>query len=152
MNYRIFFTLSLLVSAPILMAWTSAPEKSAEASAPTKTESRAVTKREGNHITLSSEAEFDELIASGKLVVVDFFAVWCGPCKNFAPTFEKIAAEFPDVIFVKADVDQFNAVATKQGVRAMPTVIFYQDGKEIKRFSGAKSASELRKELKNLGA
>jgi len=86
---------------------------------------------------LKTEAEFDTAIKSGKLVVVDFTASWCGPCQAIAPVFEKLAAEMTDVDFVKVDVDENEEVAQKCGIQAMPTFQFYKDGNKVHEFSGA---------------
>ena len=81
--------------------------------------------------------EFEELVkgASGR-VVVDFFATWCGPCKMFAPVFEKTAADVPEVAFYKVDVDKCGEVASQLGIMNIPTLICFENGEEIKRHIG----------------
>ena len=61
----------------------------------------------------------------------------CGPCRFVAPHFEKLAEEFPDVIFVKVDVDEMNKIAEKCGVRAMPTFQFFKNGEKMQEVMGA---------------
>jgi thioredoxin 1 len=71
-------------------------------------------------------------------VALDFFATWCGPCKAIAPTFEKLAAEFPSVTFLKVDVDQAGLeLREKWGIRSVPTFVFLRKGgKLVKKVEG----------------
>jgi len=75
--------------------------------------------------------------SKSKLVVVDFTASWCGPCKFIAPIFAKMAEENPDVEFVKVDVDEADDIAAECGIQAMPTFQFYKGGAKVDAFSGA---------------
>ena len=86
---------------------------------------------------LETLAEFDEAIASEKLTVVDFTATWCGPCQRIAPKFEAMAADCPEVQFVKVDVDANAETAQACGVQCMPTFQFYKAGQKIDEMSGA---------------
>lgn len=91
---------------------------------------------------LKSASEYDTALASGdKLVVVDFFATWCGPCKMIAPMIEKFAEQYSDAAFYKLDVDEVSDVAQKAEVSSMPTLIFYKGGKEVTRVVGANPAA-----------
>jgi len=85
----------------------------------------------------SSESIFDDLISKNKLVVIDFFATWCGPCKAIAPFFKTLANKNPDVAFVKVDVDILDSVSAKYQVNCMPTFVFVKDGKVQNRLEGA---------------
>merc|ERR1712025_214867 len=87
----------------------------------------------------ADKADFDEQMkqAGGKLVVVDFFAVWCGPCKMIAPKLEAMDAEMDDVVFLKVDVDECDELAKEHEISAMPTFIFFKNGEKVERFSGA---------------
>jgi thioredoxin 1 len=69
-------------------------------------------------------------------VVVDFYANWCNPCKMMSHTIDQVAAQFPSITFLKIDIDQFESIA--QQVKSIPTLIFYKDGAQLTRFSGAK--------------
>lgn len=82
----------------------------------------------------TSRAEFDQqVIEFGTLVVADFFAVWCPPCRRLGSQLPKFAAEFPNVKFIKADVEQNESLAASFGVSSIPHVVFLKyDGKEIK--------------------
>eukprot|EP01083_Nonionella_stella_P255865 877635_1 len=88
---------------------------------------------------IKTDAEFQELMEKSKekLVVIDFTASWCGPCRMIAPVFEQMAVDNPTVIFIKIDVDDADQLAAKCGVSAMPTFMFYKDGKKIEEFKGA---------------
>ena len=80
--------------------------------------------------------------AAGKLLVVDFTAVWCGPCQRIAPAFSALADEYADsALFVKVDVDKLGELAAQLGVTSMPTFLFMRDGEVIDRMSGADEAS-----------
>jgi len=75
--------------------------------------------------------------AANKLVVVDFYATWCGPCKMIAPKLEEMASQFTDVIFLKVDVDDNEEVASQYDISCMPTFIFIKNCEKVSEFSGA---------------
>ncbi|XP_035004476.1 thioredoxin [Hippoglossus stenolepis] len=77
--------------------------------------------------------------AGDKLVVVDFTATWCGPCKQISPVFVKMAADNPGVVFLKVDVDDAEEVSALCEIKCMPTFIFYRTGKKVDELSGANS-------------
>eukprot|EP00123_Amoebidium_parasiticum_P016783 comp23582_c1_seq1/m.39984 comp23582_c1_seq1/g.39984 ORF comp23582_c1_seq1/g.39984 comp23582_c1_seq1/m.39984 type:complete len:303 (-) comp23582_c1_seq1:332-1240(-) len=91
----------------------------------------------GEVLHISSEAEYQRLISSSSLVVVDFYATWCGPCKMIAPHIEQMARSYPHVIFAKVDVDELQTVAISAGVTAMPTFHLYRNGKKLREMRGA---------------
>jgi thioredoxin 1 len=86
-----------------------------------------------------SDTTFDsEVLNSSEPVLVDFFAEWCGPCKAMAPALEQVAEELKGKVkVVKVDVDQSPAVTGKYGIRAMPTLILFKDGKVAAQHTGA---------------
>ncbi len=89
-------------------------------------------------------AEFDALLADGKTVLVDFFATWCGPCKMLAPVLEEVAPDYPDVEFVKVDVDDEPDLARRYGVSVIPTLFVIKNGEITANTKGYLNADELR--------
>lgn len=100
-------------------------------------------------------ADFNAQTANG-IVILDFFAQWCPPCKRFGPVFEEVANSNPSALFIKVDVDQHESIAKKYSVNSMPTVIVLKNGKEVyplngKRLQGAMTKGQFVSELNKLG-
>ena len=74
-----------------------------------------------------SEENFEETINSNDFVIVDFWAQWCGPCKSFAPTYEKISAEFPDIVFGKVNTEEEQGIAGHFQIRSIPTLMMFRE-------------------------
>ena len=84
---------------------------------------------------LENEKDFNELIKEGK-VLVDFYADWCGPCKMIGPVLEEIASENSDIEIVKVNVDNFENIARQYGIMSIPTLIVFENGKEVNKSIG----------------
>jgi thioredoxin 1 len=90
-----------------------------------------------------STAGFDAALNSSDLLVVDFWATWCGPCRMIAPTIEELAAEAPEGVVVgKVDVDQESELAARYGVMSIPTVLVIKNGQEVARLVGARPKAD----------
>ena len=87
------------------------------------------------HVT---NENFEELKRADRPVLLDFFATWCGPCRMIAPFVEEIAAEHPEYIIAKIDVDECPDLAREFGIESIPTLVVLKDGKIVKTAMGAR--------------
>ncbi|MFR3550548.1 thioredoxin [Coprobacter sp.] len=95
-----------------------------------------------------TDANYKELLASNKLVVIDFWAEWCGPCRSIAPAVEELATEFEDkAIIGKYNVDNDNELSEEYGIRSIPTLLFFKDGKLVDKQVGASSKADLKAKI-----
>jgi thioredoxin 1 len=100
-----------------------------------------------NKIKIINNKNFKTVVKKG-LVLVDFWAPWCAPCKMIAPTLNEIAEEESEKITIaKVNVDENNPISQKYNIRNIPTLILFKDGKEVKRIMGVKPKKTLLKEL-----
>ena len=86
---------------------------------------------------LEDIAQYDKIISESKLTVVDFGAVWCGPCKRIAPMVTELATENEECNFIMIDIDNAAQISEVEQISCVPTFVFYKNGKEVGRFSGA---------------
>lgn len=94
-------------------------------------------KEASNFIHIKSEKDYLECMQDERLVVVDFFATWCGPCVQVGPIYEEMSKKYKDVLFLKVDVDKLPMIAMQAKVEAMPTFQFYKKGKQLHVIVGA---------------
>ena len=97
---------------------------------------------------INSAKEFDELVESGKNVLVDFYADWGGPCRMQAPIVEAIAEENPDVVVAKLNVDDVDDVAERFNIVSIPTLLIFKGGKLVKNFVGVTMKANILAALK----
>ena len=98
-------------------------------------------------IFLEKETDFFELIKND-LVLVDFYATWCGPCRMISPIIDEISKEKEELTIIKVDVDKFPNLASKYGIMSIPTLILFKDGVEVKKNIGFMSKEEIEEFIK----
>ncbi len=85
-----------------------------------------------------TDATLEEVLATDKLIIIDFWAEWCGPCKMIGPIIDQIGEEYADKVVVgKVDVDSNDDTTAKYGIRNIPTVLYIKDGKVVDKVVGA---------------
>ena len=93
-------------------------------------------------------SSFDQIIQSEKPVLIDFFATWCGPCQMLGPILKEVKDQLGDrVSIIKIDVDKNQELAAMQQVRGVPTMMLFQNGKQLWRQSGVLSKEEIIKNI-----
>ena len=90
-----------------------------------------------------NQNNFDEILASEKPVLLDFYADWCGPCRMVAPVVEEIALEHPEYVVGKINVDESPELAQKYGVFSIPTLAVVKEGRVAGRMTGAKPKEKI---------
>ena len=93
-------------------------------------------------ITLTAEI-FEEKVLKEGIVLVDFWAAWCGPCRMFGPIFESASEKYPDITFAKVDTEAEQALSASAGISSIPTLMAFRDGILIFNQPGALPASSL---------
>ena len=95
-------------------------------------------------VHLGNGQDFNTIVKNG-VVLVDFYATWCGPCKMLSPELEKLAEKRTDITVLKVDIDQFEEIAAMYNVRVVPTLILFKDGANISVSTGFKPVASLEK-------
>ena len=91
---------------------------------------------------INSVQEFEAEVKEG-LVLVDFFATWCGPCKMLSPVLEQVSNENPDLKVLKIDVDEVSQLAAAYGIQSIPTLILFKDGNQVDMRLGYQNKNQL---------
>lgn len=90
-----------------------------------------------------TQQNFDEIVTGNDIVLVDFWASWCGPCRQFAPTFEASSEQHPDVVHGKVDTEAEQAIAAAANIRSIPTIMAFREGVLVYSQPGALPAPAL---------
>jgi thioredoxin 1 len=84
-----------------------------------------------------TDSNFDEIVKSGKPVMVDFWAPWCGPCRAIAPIIDELSTEYDGkAVVAKCDIDNHNDIALRFGIRNIPTLLFFKNGEVVDKLVG----------------
>ncbi len=89
------------------------------------------------NVAAVTDADFQSFTSQGGVVLVDFWAPWCGPCRRVAPVVEQLATEMPNVKFGKLNTDENQMTAARNGVMSIPTLMIYKDGQKVDQVVGA---------------
>ena len=98
-----------------------------------------------------TDANFEELLGTGKPMVLDFWAEWCGPCRMVSPIIDELAQEYEGRVTIgKMNVDENDDVVGRFGIRNIPTVIFFKNGEMVDKIVGATSKDKFKEKVENL--
>src|SRR5438309_12035460 len=101
-----------------------------------------------NIITLTAANFPEEVLQSSTPVLVDFWAVWCGPCKMIAPILDELAGEYDGKVKIgKVNIDDYQVLATEYGIRAIPTLLLFKDGQVADQIVGLRSKRDFKSKL-----
>ncbi len=90
---------------------------------------------------IKQQSDFTDRVTKNKLVFIDFYATWCGPCKAIEGQIKTFSTEYPSVKFIKVDIDVLKSVATSFGIKSIPTFITFKNGSKHGTVSGANTAN-----------
>ncbi len=94
---------------------------------------------------------FEEIVTTNDFVIVDFWAPWCGPCRSFAPTYDKVSEDHPDIVFAKVNTEEEHEIAGHFQIRSIPTLMIFRDKIIIFSEAGALPESAFRELVKKAG-
>lgn len=104
-----------------------------------------------NVIEIDDDAFEKKVLLSNKPVLVDFWAPWCGPCKAIAPTIESLGEEYKGKMsFIKVNVDDNPVSPNQYGVQAIPTLVFFKNGKEVHKITGMVTKEKLKTKIQEI--
>jgi thioredoxin 1 len=103
-------------------------------------------------IDITQEREWDSLVSGKKLVAADFWAPWCPYCMRLKPIFESLASKYPDITFVKINVDEQQELGSRYGIRGIPVIKFFCEGREVGEIVGYVSQNELEKRINTISS
>jgi thioredoxin 1 len=95
---------------------------------------------------LTEEADLESAVSTHGVVLVDFYADWCGPCRMMEPTIESVAAD-TDAAVLKVDVDRFQGLAGQYGIQGIPALLLFADGDLAERFVGVRQEEDLKRAI-----
>lgn len=95
-----------------------------------------------------TEENFEAAVSADGIVLVDFWAAWCGPCRTFAPVFEAASDEYPEISFAKVDTEAERGIAAAVGITSIPTLMIFKDGVLVFSQPGALPAAAIRDLIK----
>jgi thioredoxin 1 len=98
-----------------------------------------------------NEENFESMITGSDFVIVDYWAPWCAPCRSFAPTYEKVSEEFPDIVFAKVNTEEEQAIAAHFQIRSIPTLMIFREKVIIYSEAGALPESAFRELVTKAG-
>lgn len=102
------------------------------------------------YVELTKE-NFEEVITGNDMVIVDYWADWCGPCKSFGPIFEKVSEDFPDAVFAKVDTQNQQEIASWFQIRSIPTLMIFREKVIVFSQAGALPEGALREVVTKVG-
>ena len=94
-------------------------------------------------VTELNSSEFEAFVKNNKIVVVDCWAPWCGPCRRMGPEVDKVAEEMPTVAVAKLNTDENQEIAMRFGINAIPTLLFFVDGVQKESLVGLRPAADI---------
>ena len=97
------------------------------------------------------DSNYEELAADGKLLVIDFWAEWCGPCRQIGPFVDELAAQYEGQVTIgKYNVDEGDEISGEYGIRNIPTLLFFKDGQLVDKHVGSANKAQLEDKVKAL--
>ncbi len=90
-----------------------------------------------------TQENFESTVTGNKMVIIDFWAPWCGPCRGFAPVFEAVSEKYPDVVFAKVNSDEEQELSAHFGIRSIPTLMLFREEVIVFQQAGALPAAGL---------